>query len=437
MIEFTLTIFYFIIFCLIISKITFFNDKEISKHWFIVVFGFKVILSIILTSIYTNYYTNRETADIFKYFDDSKVMFDALKTNPIDYFKMLFGIDNDSSYFNINYYNNMEHWYRFYNSNLFSDSHTIIRFNALIRLFSFGYFQVHNVFINFIALIGLTAIYKAFKPYFLNFKKPLFYVIFLIPSVAFWGSGLLKEGILFFALGLFVLHFFKLCNSFSLKSIVIIGGTIILILYTKLYILIALIPAMIGYLLYLKLFKGKALLSYSISFISILLLSLFLNVTSSKYDPFKQLINKQADFIHLISNPDIDAKSIVYIPIIKDNIDVLKSIPHALSNTILRPFLWEVTSPFILLNALENLLLMLLLIIAFLFRTKKITHKNQFYFCLAFVFTLFAIVGITTPVLGAIVRYKIPGLPFLLIALLFIIDLEKLKLKYSILKKIL
>ncbi len=437
MIEFTLTIFYFIVFCFIISKLTFFDDEKISKHWFIIAFGIKVILSIILTSIYTNYYINRETADIFKYFDDSKIMFDALKTNAIDYFKMLLGIDNDSSYFNTNYYNKMSHWYRVYNSNLFSDSHTIIRFNALIRLFSFGYFEVHNVFINFISLIGLTAIYKAFKPYFINVNKLLFYIVFLIPSVAFWGSGLLKEGILFFALGLFLLHFFKLIKSFSIKSIIIIICSIILITYTKLYILIALIPPVIGYLLYQKVFKGKALLSYSISFLSILLISLFLNITSSKYDPFKQLSNKQTDFIHLINRSDIDVNSIVYIPIISKNMDVIKSIPIALYNTTLRPFIWESTSPFMLLNALENLLILVLLIISLLFKVKKIHHKNQLYFCLGFIITLFSIIGITTPVLGAIVRYKIPGLPILLISFLLILDLEKLKNKQPLLKKIL
>ena len=43
-------------------------------------------------------------------------------------------------------------------------------------------------------------------------------------------------------------------------------------------------------------------------------------------------------------------------------------------------------------------------------------------FCLSFVAIQYLIIGETTPVLGAIARYKVPALPFLLIAFLFILD---------------
>ena len=104
MTEFLLSIFYFLIFCFIICKISFFKDSKIPTHWFICIFGIKVIVSILLTVIYTKFYPDRDTADIFKYFDDSLVMFEAIKNSPIDYFKMLFGFDYDYTYFKVNYY---------------------------------------------------------------------------------------------------------------------------------------------------------------------------------------------------------------------------------------------------------------------------------------------------------------------------------------------
>jgi len=437
MLEFILSIFYFVIFCLIISKIKLFSDDQIPKNWFITLFGIKIIFSILFTVIYTNYYTNRETADIFKYFDDSQIMFDALKTNPIDYFKMLLGIDNDNIYFETTYYNKMVHWYRVYNSNLFSDSHTIIRFNALVRIFSFGHFQVHNIFINFISLVGLTAIFKTFKPYFIHSKKALFYSVFLIPSVLFWGSGLLKEGILLFALGLFILSFFRLIKSFSYQLFGIIVIALTIIIYTKFYIAVALIPSIIGYIFYKKIFKQKALLSYCLSTLCILIISISLNAGNSKLDPFKILINKQADFIKLINRPEIEVNSNFSIPIIENQFNVIKSIPNALLNTFIRPYVWESYSPFILLNALENLFIILLFIIAILFRKKNSINKNTFYFCITYVVTLFTIIGITTPIFGAIARYKVPGLPFLIIASLLLIDFDFLRNKYPLLNKIL
>ena len=48
------------------------------------------------------------------------------------------------------------------------------------------------------------------------------------------------------------------------------------------------------------------------------------------------------------------------------------------------------------------------------------------YFCACFVILLFTLIGLTTPILGAAVRYKIPAIPFLVIAFLFILDKQKL-----------
>ena len=436
MIEFLLSIFYFIIFCFLISKMSFFKDNQIPTFWFITVFGIKVIVSILLTLIYTKYYTDRTTADIFKYFDDSKVIFDALFTNPIDYFKMLFAVDNDSIYFTTNYYQHMDHWKRPYVSNLFSDTHVIIRFNAFTRLFSFGYFQVHNVFINFISIIGLTLIYKAFKSFLANKEKVLFYLIFLLPSVLFWGSGLLKESIIFFALGLLFFNLFKITHHFNLISLLLLLCAVILIIYTKFYLLIALSIPILGYLLnhYLQLKKISYgyLLSGILFFVSIAIAPLI----HERLDFVFQIANKQQTFSRFVAI--VPTNSGFIIPELTDGFSLLINIPNALLNTIIRPFLWECNSIFIWLSSLENLIIMGCIIIAFIFR-KKINplHQNILFFNLIFVFCLFSLIGLTTPVFGAIMRYKIPGLILLLISLLLLVDLEKIKTKHSFLNKIL
>jgi len=89
-----------------------------------------ILFGVALWWIYTYYYPDRSTADIFKYFDDSKVMYDALWKHPADYFKMLFAIGNDNAYFDSNYYSHMNYWYREFDNKIYNDSHTIIRFNA-------------------------------------------------------------------------------------------------------------------------------------------------------------------------------------------------------------------------------------------------------------------------------------------------------------------
>jgi hypothetical protein len=85
-------------------------------------------------------------------------MTNALFTQPADGLRMLFAIGNDTPYFTEHYYSAMNNWVRQYESNLYNDAHTMIRFNAVLRLFSFGHYHVHTVFASFISLIGLVAL---------------------------------------------------------------------------------------------------------------------------------------------------------------------------------------------------------------------------------------------------------------------------------------
>ena len=64
----------------------FFDIEGVSKQTFSGIFILKIIFGLLLWAIYTFYYKDRATADIYKYFDDSKVLFDSLKINQIHYF---------------------------------------------------------------------------------------------------------------------------------------------------------------------------------------------------------------------------------------------------------------------------------------------------------------------------------------------------------------
>src|SRR5690606_25791459 len=117
-------------------------------------FVLKVLFGTALWAVYTYIYPDRNTADIFKYFDDSFHMYKALGERPLDYVKMLFGIGNDTPEFMQRYYGHMNNWVRQYESNLYNDAHTIIRFNAAVRLISFGEFHVHTVVAALLSMVG-------------------------------------------------------------------------------------------------------------------------------------------------------------------------------------------------------------------------------------------------------------------------------------------
>ena len=304
MIEFLLSSFYFLIFCFIISKISFFEDKTIPRSWFIAAFAIKFFVAVILTLIYTKYYTDRSTADVFKYFDDGLVLFSALENNPIDYLKLLLGLDFDTTYFTSKYYEKTNFWNRTYEDGLVSDTHIIIRFNAFVRLFSFGYFQVHNVFINFVSLVGLTLIYKAFKSFLVQKEKLLFYVILLIPSVLFWGSGLLKESIIFFGLGLFLHNFFKLTNNFKPLHLIYCFVGLFLIVYTKLYLVIAFSIPVLGHLINHYLKPKKIIYSYLTATTFFLGIINFTPLILPQFNFVEKIASKQGQGLHDINKQD-------------------------------------------------------------------------------------------------------------------------------------
>lgn len=482
----------------------FFSLEGVSGRTLSLIFILKIIFGTVLSLIYTYYYTDRSTADVFKYFDDSKAMFDALFRQPVDYFKMLFGIGNNTPHFD-RYYNQMNHWSREFESNLYNDSHTIIRFNAFVRLFSFGYYYVHTVFICFVSLLGLTAIYKTFVPYLKNKKKELIIAVFLFPSVLFWGSGVLKEGLLFFGMGMLIYYFHKAIHEkLSIRFALWIIGSAVLLMFTKFYILVCLVPGLLANWWIAKSNNRFLVLKYVGVFSIYILLGLNIYRVLPNYDPLEILSLKQKDFINLANGGTylINDTALVYISpenremiltkdsttyqvkqgtpyyywkltdfneadtvfidhskdtafysIMSDNPktgsaiiigklepnlwNFIKNSPAALANSLFRPHVFETTSIFLIVAAIENFIIWSFIILSLFFFHRKTEGNSMLYFCISFVFLLFLLTGLITPVLGAIVRYKVPAIPFLLIALLMITDKEKLVQKIPFLKRFL
>jgi hypothetical protein len=421
----------------------FFDVEGLSKHTISGIFILKIIFGLLLWAIYTFYYKDRATADIYKYFDDSKILFDALKTHPVHYFKMLTGIGNNTPEFN-HYYTEMNFWARKIDSSIYNDSHTIIRFNALVRIFSLGYYNVHTVFICFLSLVGLTGIYKTFVPFLKDKKTELMFVVFLLPSVLFWGSGVLKEGLIFFALGLLMYYTTKL---FSIKSIFICLAVSLLLALSKFYVWLAILPSLIFMLWINKTNTKHVFIKFAVVFILIFSLGLNIDKFLSIQNPLVTLSQKQIEFNQIAEGNTFDinkkniavAGSVIAINKLEPTLSsFLRNTPKALSNTILRPFLWELKSPMMLMAGLENILI-LFIILTCLFFIKPLKEIQWEYvlFCISFVLIQFLIIGETTPILGAIARYKVPALPFLLIAFLFLLDKNKLLKRVPILHKVL
>ncbi len=425
MTEAALCLLYAIIFIALIRLLPFFRISGLNKWALPLVFVLKILCGVAMYVVYTKVYTDRSTADIFKYFDDSKIMYDALFSAPGDFLRMITGFGNDSPHFDM-YYNQMNYWYRVYESNIYNDSHTIIRFNALLRFFSFGYYNVHTVFMCFISLGGMVGIYRFFLKVMPEAKNMLFFAAFLIPSLLFWGSGVLKEGLLLFGMGMFLWHTELLLSKRKvLWSVCFVLLSFFLLLYTKFYILITILPLVIAYT-WCRLGSPRyAFLKFIIVIAVALAAGLNFHYIFPSYDFVAILVQKQHDFLNLARS--VNSGSLIGMQALDYSVwSLVTHAPQALYHALFRPWFFESDSFLMLFSGLENLMFVMMFMTTVFYFKKPVSGLPHLWLALFFSLGILVLTGLTTPVMGAIVRYKVPALPFLLMVMIMVIDRERL-----------
>jgi hypothetical protein len=418
---------YAALFLLVIRRSPFFTSTGLKARTVGGLFLLKILAGTALWFVYTYLHTDRATADIYRYFDDGNIMFRAFGKAPLDYLSMLSGIGNDQPAFDNAYYKVMNNWYRQYESNMYNDAHTMIRFNAFVRLFSFGHYHVHTVFACFACTIGLVALYRAFVHRLPGHERMLMVAIFLLPSVLFWASGVIKEALLFMGLGLFVLSLTELQRTgFSWKYLALLPFCAVLLFFLKFYVLLSMMPALIAYLWCVGTHGRRALLKFALVFAVFAVLGVNSERIIPRFDILEVLWVKQRDFIGMAT--EVKAGSLVSVMPLEPTVkSFVSQVPHALYMTFLSPITTWRNGPLGLMSALENLVILIGLILAFRWkRSWGEVDRPLLYFCVGYCLLLALVIGWTTPVIGALVRYRAPLLPFLIIAALCVADPKRI-----------
>lgn len=409
-----LTLAYGLLFLAIIQRWRFFSRSGLPVRFLQGVFLLKIAFGVGLWLIYTYHYTYRDTSDAFRYFDNAMVIFSALGEHPMLYLRMMTGIGMDHPDL-IPYFERINGWTKAYNYGILNDNPTIIRINAFIALFSQGYYHVHTLFMCFFSLVGLTALYRAFQSELKGRKYVLAAGVFLVPSVLFWGSGVLKEAPLLLFLGLFTWATFRLTRDrkdFRFWCVLVLA--FLGLVFLKMYVLIALLPAVLIAKVVAVTGEHRLWLKSLIVLTASALLGLNAGFFFRGGDLLYVLNRKRTDFYNVAEMQG--AGSVVEIAEVTDVASFVLNAPQALYNTYFRPDLLEVQGVFYGALSLENTVMVLLMLWALV--GWKWDRQSRFlrWFCLSFVVVYGLIVGATVPILGAIVRYKVPALPFLMAA---------------------
>jgi hypothetical protein len=425
--EFLLALTYAVLFIFIIHRWKFFKNEGISPFSISLIFFLKLLFGAGLWLIYTEYYPYRQTSDSLRYFDDAAVLYESFKANPIHYLQILTGINAEAEELS-HYYQDTFNWYKPYDYGLYNDNRTVIRAILLFFPFSLGYYAPQIVFFCFISLIGLMGIFKSAYPFLKQKKQELAFAVFLLPSMLFWSSGVLKEGILILGFGLFTYYLFNLLivSPPKWKYIVWALLTFILLILVKGYVLLAIIPAGAS-LLVLK-FTGNKYSGWKFLATHALILIGAINLyrINPNLDVLYYLHQKQGDFINVAEQFPTGS----YIKTQRFEAhwsSLITNGPEAIANALFRPTIFEAHSFMMGVAAMENFMILLICGILFMhFKRPKEEQLPLLWFSVFFTISLAAIIGFVTPVLGAVVRYKIPLLPSLIIIFIIISDKEKL-----------
>jgi hypothetical protein len=412
-----------------IGKWQVFKLPGLPKHSSQIIFILKFLSGLTLTWIYTNYYTDRSTADLFKLFDDSRFMHEALFENPKDFFKMITGLDNNAPYFD-HYYFKMNNWYRPYDVDydVYYDTRTLIRLNAFVRIFSLGVFAVHTLVWCFLSMIGLSLIYKACYRYFFDKQYWLVAAVFLMPSVLCWGSGVLKEGVVFFWMGMLIYSIFQWINvGFKVKYLFAILFSILGFSLLKVHILFAFIPGLIAYTICRIRNFQNVRFTYLIVLAFIVLIGFNIQLIFPSINFIKVIAFKQQALLRLAYYTDSGSLTEMN-PLDPSLLSFLRNWPQAMINAGFRPSLLDAQNAMQWFAAFENLFITISFLLCIgLYQPIEDPKKRAFvWFCISFTLVLYSIMGLTTPILGTLVRYRMPALPFLMMAIILLTDLNRL-----------
>jgi hypothetical protein len=258
---------------------------------------------------------------------------------------------------------------------------------------------------------------------------------FFIPSVFFWGSGLLKDTITLGCLGIATYQIF---NIFMNKSNSWQGWLLLLLslyaLYAiKIYILLTFLPAAILWIfisnlsnlrslaLQIMLFPLVISVAISLSYFAMLkagednekysLGSLAKTAQVTAYD-IRYWTGRDAGSGYTLGELDGTFSSMLQLG------------PQAINVTLFRPYLWEVSNSLMLLSALESFSLLCVCIYIFArlnFRLIRLIADRDIFFTLIFSLVFAFAVGVSTFNFGSLVRYKIPILPFFVVGLILML----------------
>jgi len=390
---------YLALFTWLTARNGFFKKTGIPVKWMAVIFLAKVGVACLYGYMYSLQPDFTTRTDTWRFFHESLFEMKALRNDPAIFFKDLFHDPYQSGFRRI-FSTKYSYWNDLRNN-------VMVKMTTIFNLFSFGNYYTNTIFYTFLTLFGPAALYRTFRGRFPDSGATLLIACFFVPSFLFWGSGVHKEGLMMLMLGLFLFHAGRLLNGEHVKSaLAVCFLSFFLIFVLRINTLLALCPAAFAWWWSEKKgSRGPAIFAG----VHLLFIMLFFAVPHlfPKIDLPMSMHIRQQEFI------DLGGRTALTVKPLEPNLSgFIRNLPQAFTIAFLHPFPGE-GGAFYIPFTLEIGLLILMFLSVLLFPDRKALRHPLLLFSLFFAVSMLLTIGYIVPNIGAVVRYRSIGMPFL------------------------
>jgi hypothetical protein len=422
------------IYCIVIFAITFglqvfrIQKNPVYRYYTWGVF-MKVMSSVVFCLIYIYYYNGGDTVS---YYETSRALVNLALKDIGSCFDVVTSTPSLSGYMTFDRETGYPWPYMYFDSQSFFMAKTL----APLLFLSGKSYLVGSVMLSWFSFFGVWQFYLTLCRHFPGMEKRIAYGILFVPSVLFWGSGILKDTITFSAVCWFIVGMDNILTSRGgrIKNGLIVLAALYALLSVKPYVLYSLLPGTViwAVTVWVKRIESKFVKVTMIPMavvVALIMGYLGLSVLGGKMGKFS--VEKMLETASITQK---DLKQDYYQGSSFDIGDfdptvggMLSKVPIAMRVGLFQPFVWEARNVVMIFSGLENLIY--LLIAVFLVfkilrnprRLFRILNRHPILILLLLYTLLFSVmVGLSTSNFGALVRFKIAFMSCYVVLLLIL-----------------
>jgi hypothetical protein len=392
------------------------RENPLYRFFFIAV-AMKIISSIIFCLIYIYYYQGGDTVS---YYETARSLVNLSMKNIPSTIDVMTSKPSLAGFMTFDRETGYPWPYMYYDSQTFF----VAKLLFPIELVAFKSYLVTSVLLSWISFFGAWKFFLMLCRYFPGMEKRIAIAILFVPSVLFWGSGILKDTITFSAVCWFIVTLESSLIA-PKKSITALFGMLLslfILLSIKPYILYSLLPGAIIWVGSVRMKKVQS------KFIRVAFMPLVLGLSlAGGFAALSILGNSMGKFAinKMLETASVTQKDLKQDYYQGSSFDIgdfeptvsgmIVKVPAAMAVGLFRPYVWEARNVVMLASGLENLcylLLVVFLVFKIIVNPKRFFGILREYPILTFLlcYTLFfsVMVGLSTSNFGALVRFKIP-----------------------------